>query len=284
MRKNWLAVAICFLLAAIPSFAQKKKHKPARKKSARVSAHVSSRSSAHSSKISYRMPTAVVPQENRGWMYATEISGLGRPRPRVDYSQAGNWKLQSISTSPADANNPSGDDLESDTDLSSMGAGSSNYGIAQDLALVQRLRIAAEPYLGIPYKGRRRNSVGYDCSGFVRALLGDFGVTLAGSSSQDFYQLGTPIKAADLEPGDLVFFSDNARRVGHVGIYVDSGVFVHSALRSGITYSRMDDAWYLRRYQGARRINSIIAGLQSKPILRGSETALNKPNASEASN
>lgn len=284
MRKNWLAVAVCFLLAAIPSFAKKKHVKSSRKKPARVSAHASVRSSARSSRVSYRMPTAVVPQENRGWMYATEISGLGRPRPRVDYSQAGNWKLQSLSTSPSDANNPSGDDLESDTDLSSMGTGSSNYGIAQDLALVQRLRVAAEPYLGIPYKGRRRNSAGYDCSGFVRALLGDFGVTLAGSSSQDFFQLGTSIKTTDLQPGDLVFFSDNSRRVGHVGIYVDSGVFVHSALRSGITYSRMDDAWYLRRYQGARRINSIIAGLQSKPILRGSETALNKPDVSEASN
>lgn len=283
MRKNWLAVAICFLMAAIPSFAKKKHVKSSRKKPARVSAHASARSTAHSSRISYRMPTAVVPQENRGWMYATEISGLGRPRPRVDYSQAGNWKLQSLSAPVSDVNN-SGDDAEADTDLSSMGAGSSNYGIAQDLALVQRLRIAAEPYLGIPYKGRRRNSVGYDCSGFVRALLGDFGVTLAGSSSQDFFQLGDPIKTQDLQPGDLVFFSDNARRVGHVGIYVDSGVFVHSALRSGITYSRMDDAWYLRRYQGARRVNSIIAGLQNKPILRGSETALNKPNTDEASN
>lgn len=284
MKRNWLAVAVCFLLAAIPSFAQKKKHKSSRKKPARVSAHVSARSAARSPKVSYRMPTAVVPQENRGWMYATEISSLGRPRPRADYSQVGNWKLQSLSAPTSDASNSTDEGDAADTDLSSMGSGSSNYGIAQDLALVRRLRIAAEPYLGIPYKGRRRNSIGYDCSGFVRALLGDFGVTLAGSSSQDFFQLGDPIKTEELQPGDLVFFSDNARRVGHVGIYVDSGVFVHSALRSGITYSRMDDAWYMRRYQGARRVNSIVAGLQSKPILRGSETALTKPNVSETSN
>jgi cell wall-associated NlpC family hydrolase len=277
MRRNWLAVAVCFLLAAIPSFAQKRKHAKTRKKPSRVSAHFSARSS----RISYRMPIAVVPQENRGWMYATEISSLGRPRPRVDYSQAANWKLQSLSATPADADDGADG---ADTDLSSMGTGSPNYGIAQDLALVQRLRIAAEPYLGIPYKGRRRNSGGYDCSGFVRAILGDFGVTLAGSSSQDFFQLGTPIKPEELQPGDLVFFSDNSRRLGHVGIYVDSGVFVHSALRSGITYSRMDDAWYHRRYQGARRISSIVAGLQTKPILRGSETALGKSSASEASN
>ena len=115
--------------------------------------------------------------------------------------------------------------------------------------------------------------VGYDCSGFVRALLGDFGVALSGRSSQDYYLLGDPISPENLQPGDLVFFSDNARRVGHVGLYVDSGVFVHSALSKGITYTRMDEAWYQRRYQGARRVSTVVSGLQNGPLLPRTKTA-----------
>ncbi len=271
MKRNWILAAVCCLLAAIPSFGQKKKH--ASKSSHKKIVRVTSRSVSHSSRlsrassgVSYRLPMAIVPQENRGWMYASEIASLGRPRPRTNYSQAEIGNPQSAGILPAE------DAISSSEDLSAGIEGTTSFGVAQDEQAVNRLRIAAEPYLGIPYGAARG---GYDCSGFVRAILNDFGVKLDGSSSSDFYQLGNSVKSPELQPGDLVFFSTNSRHIGHVGVYVDSGVFVHSSLSRGITYSRLDEAWYARRYQGARRISTIVAGLQANPVHRSSQTALN---------
>ncbi|MEN9353717.1 MAG: hypothetical protein RL318_1042 [Fibrobacterota bacterium] len=258
MRRAWTALALC-LVMVIPSQARKKQKTTSRKKQASVSASLSSG-------VSYRLPVAVIPQENRGWMYSSEVAGLGRIRPRVDYSEAQSWKLQPLSSQ---VSAPIQEDTvtEADSLVSRVPTDLfASLGLAEDQSLVGRLRQAAQPYLGIPYKGRKRGVTGYDCSGFVRALLGDFGVSLSGRSSQDYFLLGDPIQPSELQPGDLVFFSDNTRRIGHVGMYVDSGVFVHSALSSGITYSRMDEAWYRRRYQGARRISTIASALQVGPI------------------
>jgi cell wall-associated NlpC family hydrolase len=273
MRRVWLTLTLC-VLAAIPSDARKKKKSKAS----------SSRRSTHSGPVvSYRIPTAVVAQEARGWMYASEVTSLGRARPKVDYSQAETWKLQPLASVVSVPESDDGE-VSADSLMSQLPAGAlSRFAASSDQGVVQRIRLAAEPYLGIPYKGRRRGVEGYDCSGFVRALLGDFGVALSGRSSQDYYLLGDQISPENLQPGDLVFFSDNARRVGHVGLYVDSGVFVHSALSKGITYSRMDEAWYQRRYQGARRVSTVVSGLQGGPFLPRTKTASTEADGEESS-
>ena len=57
--------------------------------------------------------------------------------------------------------------------------------------------------------------------------------------------------APSLRPGDLVFFDG----VGHVGMYVGAGSFIH-APHSGTTVriSSLNDPWYSSRYDGARRV------------------------------
>lgn len=271
MRRTLTVLAAC--LVAVSASEARKKQKSSKAKSGHSTSHRKKASTTGpiSTGISYRMPVAVVPQESRGWMYSSEVAGLGRQRPKVDYSQAQSWKLQPLA-SQVSTPEPEDDAVGPDSLLSSTPADIfTKLGLAGDQNLVERLRQAAEPYLGIPYKGRKRGVVGYDCSGFVRALLGDFGVELSGRSSQDYFLLGDPIAPEALQPGDLVFFSDNNRRIGHVGMYVDNGIFVHSALSKGITYSRMDEAWYSRRFQGARRVSTIVSGLQSGAIRRTAE-------------
>lgn len=273
MRRALTALTLC--IAMVSSVEARKKQKSHASKSSRSSSHKkkASRSSSVPVGVSYRMPVAVVPQENRGWMYSSEVAGFGRQRPKVDYSEAQSWKLQPLASLVSE---PVAEDSEAAPDsllAQNPAEVFSRLGSSGDQSVVEQLRKAAQPYLGIPYKGRKRGVSGYDCSGFVRALLGDFGVTLAGRSSQDYYLLGDPIRPEDLQPGDLVFFSDNQRHIGHVGLYVDSGIFVHSALSNGITYSRIDEAWYRRRYQGARRISTIVSGLQMGPLRKNSEVA-----------
>jgi cell wall-associated NlpC family hydrolase len=91
---------------------------------------------------------------------------------------------------------------------------------------------------------------GFDCSGFVRFVYAHFGIALPHSSYGD-YDRGRRISRQSLRPGDLVFFDG----VGHVGIYVGNGLFIH-APHSG-TRVRIEQlaGWYSSRFVGARRIS-----------------------------
>jgi len=64
------------------------------------------------------------------------------------------------------------------------------------------------------------------------------------------FAFGRRVSRSGLRPGDLVFFDG----LGHVGIYVGGGRFIH-APHTG-TRIAIDplDGWYGARYDGARRL------------------------------
>ena len=102
----------------------------------------------------------------------------------------------------------------------------------------------------------------FDCSGFTSYVYRKQNVSILRSSRSQYTQ-GTPIaRIADLKKGDLVFFGGrgSTRSVGHVGIVTDvdpSGnnfSFVHAASSGGVKISDSNEAYYSRRYIGARRI------------------------------
>src|SRR5712691_520100 len=110
----------------------------------------------------------------------------------------------------------------------------------------------AKRFLGTRYLyGGSSPSDGFDCSGFVRYVYAHFGVSLAHSSYAQFAR-GRSIDQRALKPGNLVFFDD----LGHVGIYIGNGRFIH-APHSG-THIRIEtlDGWYRSHFDGARRIAS----------------------------
>jgi cell wall-associated NlpC family hydrolase len=114
-----------------------------------------------------------------------------------------------------------------------------------------RIVAYAKRFRGIRYVyGGTSPRSGFDCSGFVRFVYAHFGVTLPHSSYGDFDR-GRRISRSSLRPGDLVFFDS----VGHVGIYVGNGRFIH-APHSG-TRVRIEQlgGWYSSRFVGARRIS-----------------------------
>jgi len=108
----------------------------------------------------------------------------------------------------------------------------------------------ARHLLGVPYVyGGSSPSSGFDCSGFVRFVYAHFGVDLPHSSYADF-DLGRRVARRSLRPGDLVFFDG----LGHVGMYVGDGRFIH-APHTG-TRVEIDSltGWYAGRFDGARRV------------------------------
>ncbi len=70
--------------------------------------------------------------------------------------------------------------------------------------------------------------------------------------------LGKRVKSAkQLRMGDLVFFSGEkiSRIVGHVGIYVNNGIFIHlSRPEIGVRMESLYSDYYRKRYLTARRI------------------------------
>ena len=117
-------------------------------------------------------------------------------------------------------------------------------------------------YLGASYRSGMSGPYAFDCSGFTSYVYRKQNVSILRSSRSQYTQ-GPPIaRIADLKKGDLVFFGGrgSTRSVGHVGIVTDvdpSGnnfSFVHAASSGGVKISDSNEAYYSRRYIGARRI------------------------------
>ncbi len=89
-------------------------------------------------------------------------------------------------------------------------------------------------YTGTPYKwgGNNLNS-GIDCSAFVQQLFGKIGVNLPRTAAEQA-RVGQKIeRLEDLQPGDRLYFWDKKRgKIGHTGIYMGNGYFVHSSVNN----------------------------------------------------
>ncbi|MDR1921488.1 MAG: C40 family peptidase [Candidatus Adiutrix sp.] len=93
---------------------------------------------------------------------------------------------------------------------------------------------------------------GFDCSGFVKWVYGQYNVNLPRQSGS-MLTVGKPVARDELRPGDLVFFGK--KRVSHVGIYTGDDKYIHSpSTGKRIQESDMDDRGRGERYMAGRRI------------------------------
>lgn len=109
-------------------------------------------------------------------------------------------------------------------------------------------------YLGYPYiYGAESPEMGFDCSGLVYYVFGEYGYRL-NRVADDQMNNGFAVSSEDLQVGDLVFFGSGSY-ANHVGIYIGNNNFVHAANpSSGVRISSMFETYYASRYIGARRI------------------------------
>ena len=111
-------------------------------------------------------------------------------------------------------------------------------------------------FKGTPYVwGGNSLTNGIDCSGFVKQLYGQIGLDLPRTAAEQV-QVGVPIRRLeDLQKGDRLYFWDFKRNcVGHTGIYLGGGYFVHSSMtHKGVDTDYLGDPKWMRLLVAARR-------------------------------
>ena len=109
-------------------------------------------------------------------------------------------------------------------------------------------------FVGYNYSwGGASPETGFDCSGLVYYTYKNFGYTL-NRVACDQARNGVHVEPSDLQPGDILCFYSGGSYIGHVGIYIGDGKFVHAANSStGVIISQLSGYYADRGYE-ARRI------------------------------
>ncbi|MEA4894134.1 MAG: NlpC/P60 family protein [Oscillospiraceae bacterium] len=141
--------------------------------------------------------------------------------------------------------------------ISSGSGGSAWYGDSAGSGSGQDIVSYAETFLGVPYVYGGTSPSGFDCSGLVYYCYKHFGYTVNRTAAGLAYS-GTPVSSSSLQVGDIILFtSTDGSYVGHTGIYIGGGQFIHAPHTGDVVkISNLSDSYYTNHYWGARRVIS----------------------------
>ena len=113
----------------------------------------------------------------------------------------------------------------------------------------------ATKYIGYPYVwGGSSPSTSFDCSGYISWVLNHSGWNVGRQTAKGLYNLCTPVSAAQVKPGDLVFFKGtyDTPGVSHCGIYVGNSIMLHCG--DPISYTNLNSKYWQEHFYSYGRL------------------------------
>lgn len=106
---------------------------------------------------------------------------------------------------------------------------------------------------GTPHAFGGTSRSGIDCSAYAQRVYRDlFGINLPRTTAKQ-RRTGSSISVRSLRAGDLLFFNTGFRS-RHVGIYLGDGSFIHVSSKLGVTRSSLENEYWRKHFQTARRV------------------------------
>lgn len=96
----------------------------------------------------------------------------------------------------------------------------------------------------------------FDCSGLTSWVYRQNGISIPRTAAAQ-YRATKRVSKANLQPGDLVFFKNttSAGGIGHVGIYIGGGRFVHAGTSgTGVKVSNLSSSYYVNHWASGGRV------------------------------
>ncbi len=122
------------------------------------------------------------------------------------------------------------------------------HGIVANVAsLIQ----SAKSHIGTPYVWGGTAPSGFDCSGFLKYVYEDHGISIPRTVAS-IWNNSSQVKNPSV--GDIVFFNTSGSGVSHAGLYLGNNEFIHSGTSTGVTISKLSENYWQSRYVGAKRV------------------------------
>ena len=141
----------------------------------------------------------------------------------------------------------------SSSSSSSNSSNSSSNSSSSSNSIGEKLVNLAKSKLGCKYVWGATGPNTFDCSGLMLWCHKQLGITIPRTSLAQS-KSGKSVSKSDLQVGDLIFWKTTSAEVGHVGMYVGNGQFIHAPNKSKpVKYDSLDNSYYKSRYVRARR-------------------------------
>lgn len=116
-----------------------------------------------------------------------------------------------------------------------------------------KLVAEAKKHLGKKYVWGATGPNTFDCSGLTQYCHKKLGISIPRTSLAQSNS-GKSVSKSNLQMGDLIFWKTTSAKVGHVGMYIGNGQFIHAPnSKSVVKIDSLSNSYYSSRYVNARR-------------------------------
>lgn len=146
-----------------------------------------------------------------------------------------------------------GQDEQTESSSTSSSSSSSTSSSSSSNSIGDKLVSLAKSKLGCKYVWGATGPNTFDCSGLTSWCHKQVGISIPRTSLAQS-KGGKAVSKSNLQPGDLLFWKTTSAEVGHVGMYVGNGQFIHAPNKSKpVKYDSLSSSYYSSRYVRARR-------------------------------